>query len=64
MRALLVVFVAPASNLAACIPKIPEPTRIQAFVPQATVKALDVTVLRGFSGLDVYRADAPLDAPG
>src|ERR1700761_4941913 len=63
MRALPVVFVSPAGDLAARIPEVPEPTRIETFVAEAPVKALDVPVLCGLAGLNVNRADAALNAP-
>jgi len=44
MRALLVVFDSPARNLASRIPEIPEPTRVQTFITQASVKAFDMPV--------------------
>ena len=64
VRALLIVFIPPAGDLAACIPQVPEPTRIQAFVPQAAVKALDMAVLDRLSGLDVNEFDPPINSPG
>jgi len=63
MRALPVVFISPAGDLASPIPEIPEPTRIETFVPKAPMKALDMPVLCGLAGLNVNRADAALNAP-
>src|SRR3569833_4052774 len=64
MRSLLVIFVSPASNFAASIPKIPKPASVQAFITQAPVKTLNVAILCRLSGLNVNGCDTSFDAPG
>ena len=59
----MVVFVPPVGDLPARIPQVPEPTGIETFIAKASVKALDVAVLRGLARLDVDRGNASFDAP-
>ena len=50
-------------DLSPCIGQIHKPVRIQAFVPESAVEALDMTVLHRLAGLNVDHRDAPLFAP-
>ncbi|ERS84667.1 hypothetical protein Q672_19275 [Marinobacter sp. EVN1] len=52
MRALLIVVQAPVADFFSGVSEIPEPMFIQALIPEFSVKALDVSVLHRFPGLD------------
>jgi len=49
-----VVMAAPGFNLAPCVEEIPEPTDVEAFLTQAAVEALDISVLDRLAGPDVH----------
>jgi hypothetical protein len=64
MWALFVIFHSPGRDPAPRIKEIHEPTRVQAFIPELTVEALDSPVLRRFTRLNVNRASLVIDTPG
>ena len=53
MRPLAVVFVLPLCDLASGVRQVSEPSSIQTFISHSSVEAFHMTVLGGFSGLDV-----------
>ena len=55
---------APDGDLPSGVKQVLKPTDPQTLFAQSPVKAFDVRVLRGLTGLDVYKLDLLLNAPG
>ncbi len=64
VRTRAVIVLAPASDSAACLEQVAEPTRVETFIAKPTVEAFNVPVLHRLSGLNVIRSDLPFDTPG
>ena len=59
-----VVVAAPLPDLAPSVLKIREPTDVQAFIPEASIEALDIRVLYGLSRFNGCRSNMLLHRPG
>jgi hypothetical protein len=64
MWALFVVILPPSFGLSPCIAETSEPVRVQTFVAQSAVEALDVGILRGLAWLNELQPRTALFAPG
>lgn len=58
-----VVVLPPFFDQPFCLPQATEPMLAQAIVPKLAVKALDVSVLRGFTWIDEVQFRFPLFCP-
>jgi len=58
MRTLLVVIEPPGFDFSSCVRQTGKPVRIQAFIAQATVEALDISVLHRLARLDELQPHA------
>lgn len=63
VRPMLVVVSAPSGDQDTSLRQARKPMVIQAFIPEATVEALDEGVLRGFAGLDQLQLNTMLAGP-
>src|SRR6185369_10622665 len=51
-------------DLAACVPEIAEPARVEALVAETPVEAFDESILNRFAWIDVIQFDSMIDSPG
>lgn len=63
MRTLLIVVQAPIAYLLPGVSEIPEPVFIQTLIPEFSVKALDVTILHRFAGLNQLQFNVMAASP-
>ena len=63
MWTLFVVLRLPVTHFPACVEQVGEPVHPQALLPQPSVEALHMRVLRRLAGLDVPQFNLPLQRP-